>query len=168
MTHQAPFYIKPRMDFKMYPVLVVSAIYDPSESVPDVCGLVVRNPSTSSKECFVFVPPFEYDRTNTWQIRAIEWALSLVKTASRSSIYYSMRNKMQDLNQIVSILKEGNEENSGNRRTIKSYMCDGVTMLEDYNDSACEFEVDFDPDFEVVKWSGKLHSVRTIIKQMSV
>ena len=81
MTHQAPFYIKPRMDFKMYPVLVVSAIYDPSESVPDVCGLVMRNPSTSSKECFVFV---------------------------------------------------------------------------------------LDPDFEVVKWSGKLHSVRTIIKQISV
>jgi len=161
VTHQAPMYIKPRMDFKMYPVLVVSASYEKDEEVPDVCGMVVKKALTNKRECFVFVPPFEYDRSNTWQIRLIEWVLSLVKTASRSSIYYSMRNKMQNLHTIVDNLKVS-------ERPIQSYMCEGVTMMEDYNDSECEFEVEFNPEDEIVKWSGKLHSVKTIVKQMKV
>lgn len=39
---------------------------------------------------------------------------------------------------------------------------------QDYNDSECEFEVEFNPEDEIVKWSGKLHSVKTIVKQMKV
>jgi len=164
VTSQRPFYIKPRMEHKMYPVLVLSLSYSPGEVPPDVCGLVVRSSSTGSCACHVFVPPFEYDRAGSWAVRAIEYGLSLIKTASRSSIYYAMRNRMQDLEAVAARVTSLAAEAG---RTVDAHFCGGVLMSEDYDGASCDWTVRFDGDDELVKWSGKLHSVKSIVEQIT-
>lgn len=158
---QKPFVVKPRMNYKMYPTLVLQVTYNSSETPSSVCGLIVSTKVSGSQECYVFVPPFEYDRENSWHIWAMEKLLSVVKTASRSSIYYSMRNKMQDLTKVAETIK------SGTTREVTAYHCEGVTMEQDYNEQRCEFEIHFDPEDQLTKWSGRLHSVMNIVKQLT-
>jgi hypothetical protein len=86
-VEQAVGYIKPRMDFKMFSVVVAARVYAEGELVPDVCGLVVRDAVTSARTCYTFLPPFEYDRANSLIIRLIEGVLSALKGAKRSSVY---------------------------------------------------------------------------------
>ncbi len=157
---QKPFIIKPRMDYKMYPLLVAAVEYKAEESPADVCGMVVKKADTGIQKCYVFIPPFEYDRENNWYIRLLEKVLGMVKTASRSSVYYSMRNLMRDLTVVADGLKEKAV------RPVVTHFCDGVRMGEDYMQSKCEFNVDFDPNDELVKWSGRLHSVDNIMLQL--
>jgi len=133
------------MNYKMYPTLVLQVTYNSSETPSSVCGLIVSTKVSGSQECYVFVPPFEYDRENSWHIWAMEKLLSVVKTASRSSIYYSMRNKMQDLTKVAETIK------SGTTREVTAYHCEGVTMEQDYNEQRCEFEIHFDPEDQLTK-----------------